>query len=436
MSPAVTLRSVGTSGGQAAAFMYDLARSVVYTRQGNPAWAGQERDGDVGIRPDDLFFGAKVGDVQPDWVDKNRIAIPQADEQQRLLANMITFMLRDKLPLPRFWYLPRGEEAVGGHERRRPRERRHGVPLRPLQGTEPGRLLGGELGMRPVDLVPVRRSPLTNAQAAAYVAEGFEVSLHTNYLTCPPVPISEAALDALFDTQLSAFQSSYPSVPAPVSSRIHCVFWPGWTTSARVERDHGMRIDANYYHYPGSWIGTTPGFLNGGGFPMRFAETDGTLLDVYQANTNMTDESGQTYPATVNTLLNNATGSLGYFGAFGVNMHTDYPTPHAGAEAIVAAAKSRSVPVISYKQLLDWTEGRNNSTISGLSWNAGTFTFTTTAAAGSNGLQTMVPTAGPVGTLRTLRKNGVAVSFTKLTIKGVQYARFTTTTGTFVATYS
>ena len=45
-NPAVTLRNVGASGGQAAAFTYDLARSVVETRQGNPAWAGQERDGD------------------------------------------------------------------------------------------------------------------------------------------------------------------------------------------------------------------------------------------------------------------------------------------------------------------------------------------------------------------------------------------------------
>ena len=44
-NPAVTLRSVGTNGGQAAAFTYDLARSIVYTRQGNPAWSGQERDG-------------------------------------------------------------------------------------------------------------------------------------------------------------------------------------------------------------------------------------------------------------------------------------------------------------------------------------------------------------------------------------------------------
>ena len=46
-NPAVTLRSVGGNGGQAAAFTYDLARSIVYTRQGNPAWSGQERDGNI-----------------------------------------------------------------------------------------------------------------------------------------------------------------------------------------------------------------------------------------------------------------------------------------------------------------------------------------------------------------------------------------------------
>ncbi len=111
-NPAVTLRSVGSSGGQAAAFTFDLARSVVYTRQGNPAWAGQERDTAPGIRPDDLFYGARAGDVQPDWIDTNKIAIPQADEQQRLLLNLITVMERDKLPMPHFWYLPRGEKAV------------------------------------------------------------------------------------------------------------------------------------------------------------------------------------------------------------------------------------------------------------------------------------------------------------------------------------
>ena len=50
--------------------------------------------------------------AQADWVDLNKVAIPQADEQQRLLANLIVHMNSDKKPLPRFWYFPRGEKAV------------------------------------------------------------------------------------------------------------------------------------------------------------------------------------------------------------------------------------------------------------------------------------------------------------------------------------
>ncbi|NML19138.1 hypothetical protein, partial [Azohydromonas caseinilytica] len=75
--PAVTLRSVGA--GKAAAFTYDLATSVVYTRQGNPAWAAQERDGLTPIRSDDKYYGAAAADPQSDWVDLAKVAIPQAD---------------------------------------------------------------------------------------------------------------------------------------------------------------------------------------------------------------------------------------------------------------------------------------------------------------------------------------------------------------------
>ena len=54
------------------------------------------------MRPNDLFFGAASFDPKPDWVDFNKIAIPQADEQQRLLANMIISMNADRGVLPRF----------------------------------------------------------------------------------------------------------------------------------------------------------------------------------------------------------------------------------------------------------------------------------------------------------------------------------------------
>jgi len=98
-NPAVTLHSVGTNGGQSAAFTFDLARSIVYTRQGNPAWAGQDRNGIPPIRTNGLFFGG----ADPDSVNLDKVAIPQADELQRLLGNMILSMSADKRPLPRFW---------------------------------------------------------------------------------------------------------------------------------------------------------------------------------------------------------------------------------------------------------------------------------------------------------------------------------------------
>ncbi len=111
-NPAVTVRTVGSNGGHAAAFAYDLAKSVVYTRQGNPASAGQERDDDNAgpiIRSDDMFVPSET---EPGWLDMNKVAIPQADEQQRLLANLILTVNRDSMPLPRFWYFPGDAKAV------------------------------------------------------------------------------------------------------------------------------------------------------------------------------------------------------------------------------------------------------------------------------------------------------------------------------------
>jgi hypothetical protein len=277
---------------------------------------------------------------------------------------------------------------------------------------------------------------LTNTQAATYIAAGFEVAVHPLVSSCPSATMTEAELGTYYDNDLAQFQTKYTSVPAPVSSRTHCVYWPDWASNAKVELARGIRMDTNYYHYPGPWIGAKPGFMNGGGFPMRFADLNGTPIDVYQANTNLTDESTTNYATSIAALLDNAVGSAGYYGAFGANMHTDNPAPHAGAEAIVSAALARSVPVISYKQLLTWVDGRNASTIRGLSWNAGTLTFVTTVGAGANGLQTMLPLQGPAGALTSITRAGNAVPYTVQTIKGVQYALFTAATAAYVATYA
>ena len=129
-------------------------------------------------------------------------------------------------------------------------------------------------------------------------------------------------------------------MPSPKTNRLHCIAFSDWSSQPKVELANGMRMDTNYYYWPGSWIQNRPGFMTGSGMPMRFADTDGSMIDIYQAMTQMTDESDQAYPFTPNSLLDNALGSLGYYGAFTANMHTDSATIPQN-DALIASAKAR-----------------------------------------------------------------------------------------------
>ena len=426
-NPAVTVRSVGSAGGQAAAFTYDLARSVVYTRQGNPAWSGQERDGISPIRSDDLFFGG----AQADWVDLTKVAIPQADEQQRLLANLINFMNVDRKPLPRFWYLPRGLKAavvMTGDD--------HGN-----NGTA-GRFdiytANSPSGCSVNDWECVRatsyiypNTPINPSQAAAFVASGFEIGVH---VTTGCADYTPQSLADNFNSDLGAFAANFPGLPAPQTNRTHCIPWSDYSSHPQTELAHGIRFDTNYYYWPPSWVNDVPGMFTGSGMPMRFARQDGTLIDVYQATTQMTDESGQSYPLHIDTLLDRALGATGYYGVFTANMHTDFAA-HAESDAIVASAQARGVPIVSSKQMLDWLDGRNGSTFGNLSWTGNTLSFAVAVGAGANGLQGLVPVESSVGNVTGITRNGSPVTYTTQTIKGVGYAVFTATAGNYQVQY-
>ncbi len=73
------------------------------------------------IRSDDLFYGNAAGDPQPDWVDLDKVAIPQADEQQRLLANLILQGNRRSLSAAAVLVPAAGAQGRDRHDRRRPR---------------------------------------------------------------------------------------------------------------------------------------------------------------------------------------------------------------------------------------------------------------------------------------------------------------------------
>ncbi|MBM4201082.1 MAG: WD40 repeat domain-containing protein, partial [Gammaproteobacteria bacterium] len=308
-NPAVTLHAAGSHGGQAAAFTYDLATSIVQTRQGNPAWRDMERDGFPPQRSDDKFFGDAAFDSQADWINLDKVAIPQADEQQRLLANLILHMNLPKKPLPRFWYFPRDHKAVvimtgddhgnNGTQGRfnqfiaaSPSACSSSDPEVRAQALQNWQCVRGTSYIFP-------SSPLSAAQATAFEAQGFEIGLHIN-TGCADFTLG--SLRTFYSDQLASFATKWPGVPAPITQRHHCIAWTDWATGAIVQLENGIRFDTSYYFWPPGWVQDRPGFFSGSGMPMRFADLDGSVIDVFHATSQMTDESGQSYPFTINTL--------------------------------------------------------------------------------------------------------------------------------------
>ncbi|MBL7739314.1 MAG: DUF4082 domain-containing protein [Chitinophagaceae bacterium] len=433
-NPAVTTINVGSNGGKAVAFLYDLPTSIIYTRQGNPAWAGQKRDGTTGpVRSDDMFFGLPANSGA-DWIDFNKISIPQADEQQRLLANIILQHNMHRKPLPRFWYLPRDLKAAivmtgDDHFNNGTAGRfNHYLTLGPNtpQDVANWNAIRGTSYIYP-------GTPISDAQAAEFDAQGFEIALHpttscTNY--------TESSLNTAITTQTGSFLGYLPSLSSPVSNRTHCLPWSDWASQAKVEAQNGIRLDVNYYYWPASWVQSRPGMFTGSGMPMRFGDLDGTMIDCYQATTQITDESGLNVSTFTNSLLDKAIGPEGYYGVFVANMHTDTGANHVGSQAVINSALARQVPVISAKQMLTWLDGRNHSSFGSITWVGNVLNFTITAASGSNNLRAMLPVNAGSGILTQISRAGSPISYTTATIKGIEYAFFDASiTGNYSANY-
>ncbi len=238
-------------------------------------------------------------------------------------------------------------------------------------------------------------TPLTDAQAATYNAQGFEVGLH---VTTDCADWTPSSLDDFYSSQLDDWHAKYPE-PAGPGDEPHALH-RGATTppSRRSSSQHGIRFDTNYYYWPGS---LDPGPAR----PVHRLRVPDALRRPRTATrstctrppTQMTDESDQSYPPTINTLLDNALGPLGYYGVFTANMHTDNATPLAvvrrSSRPRSRAASRSSRPA----RCSTWLDGRNASSFGNVSFAGNVLSFTLTAGAGANGLQAMLPATSGIG---------------------------------------
>lgn len=171
--------------------------------------------------------------------------------------------------------------------------------------------------------------------------------------------------------------------------------------------------------------------MTGSGFPMKFADADGTVLDIYQATTHLVNENGVDHVGSVHFLIDKATGPEGFFGAFGT--HYDYSDDFF--KTITAIAKSRGIAMISAEQLLQWLDARNASRFDNIVWKENTLSFQAHVGTGTNTVTAMLPLWSSGHRLMTVACDGIPASFQEQTLKGLEYATFPVKSGPCEAFY-
>lgn len=436
---AVTSRSVGS--GIAAAIAYDLPASIIATRQGNLAWENQQRDGAGGpVRSSDLFAGASAIDPQDDWVDFARIEVPQADEQQRLFAKLLA-SAPNATPLPRLWYLPRQLRAAlvmtgDGHAVTAVQDR-----IDRMDDMSPSGCVVADWECRRGTWYMWNShnedggGSIPAATAAAWVARGYGFGLHhdTNCQDRTPAAFAGDPTWGL-QPQLATFAAMYPGLAPQETMRTHCVVWTTWLNNQKIGRANGIRLDLNSYYWPGSWVQDRPGLMTGSGFPMKLADRDGSTIDVWATNTQLTDESGQTLNLHTRTLLDNALDpTKQFFGAFVANMHVD-SSEEATAQTVLNVAVGRGVPIISAEQLLEWSDDRAATRLADTTWDGTALGFDVDTDA--RNLDVLVPAAIDGRRIASVKRcDGTAITPTTAVIKGVEQAFVRVTSGRYAVSY-
>ena len=427
--PAVVGFNYGT--GQAVAFTYDLAQNVIYTRQGNPANANIDVDGDGITRTIDLF--QTIGGGAP-WINRDRIPIPQADEQQRLFARLVQQLVSNVHPLPQLWYFPDTAKTMlilTGDA--------HANPTSYYQ-NEVNSLdsHGGKITF----YISIASNP-TDASVQAWRAQGNEFGIHPYAYKQDSNPsFNITSLAQGYDVYTSWFSSTFSS-PQSRTVRNHQVVWQGWTDAADIAVAHGIALDTNFYHW-GPWLkkpdGTWPhGYITGSGQAMKFIRADGTILPIYQQLTQLVDEHllGVISPNLENLNGTQAIGvsrqlidasQAGDYAALMTQNHVDYygyGDPQVWAEGTLDYARSLGVPIWNADQWLNFVETRHDANYSGVAWDgtAGSLTFNLSANPTPGiTLTTLLPLTYDARGLQSVTVDGVAHSFSVQSVKGIATA--------------
>lgn len=400
--------------GRTAAWAFDLARSTAYVRQGDPAFAGLERDGLPPLRTTDVFYQN---------VDLERLPVPHADVQMRLFSRVVIDLLADHQPVPRLWYFPGAARTMliptGDSHVQTPSS--YAALIAALENV----------GAR-ATIFLARFLDLSASPVSTWVANGHELAVH-------PV-FAEDGIPGNFTqgytTAFTWFQGAFPSSAAP-TVRHHALEWGGWTAPVTVMNTAGIGMDLSYsafgptVHRPNQQT-QAHGFINGSGLPMRFVTAAGQVLPVYQQSTSLADEQlvagvdseGLSVAAALAVSRSIIDASLaGGHSAIATQFHVDYypyDEVRPWVDGTLAYAASRQIPMWPSARWLRFVQARAATTISGQTWNAaaGLMTFGLAVPAGAEPQSVMLPPSFGDRVLSQVTVDGATVTATLLTVNG------------------
>jgi len=424
--PSVVLNNYGK--GHAAAYTYNLPKSIVLTRQGNPDWAGEERDKVDGPTATDLFYPLK-GEVQ--WNDPEKIAIPQADEQMRLLSHIIEKFAGFNKPIPRLWYFPDNYKCIfiftiDGEDSR---ETDIDNEIKDVQNK------GGNATLYEIGTY------IYASTVNKWRSDGHEVAIHYNDVPNYDNP-TYSNMITVFDTMTANFKKAYGIIP--VTGRNHWAVWcskdslgmKDFAEQVVIEEKYGLGMDCNYYQFGGNkvypnWIGGV-GHFTGSGIPMKFADVTGRILDIYQSNTQLPDETWlkENIESKSKILIDRSLDEENYT-YINANYHTWYwgECREAGLR-VLDYCNTRGVPVWTAERVYKFLKMKDEAVFSDIKWSNNTLAFKLTSGINNpEGLTFLLPSIHGDLEISSVTVNRQNIKFDRIIIKGSEYASVTLTPG-------
>ncbi len=428
--PAIVFNYFGK--GHAVAFLYNLPENIVYTRQGNPDFAGIEKDGINGLRAMDMFTDG--------WVDSENNTINQADEQMQLLTHIVEKMSSFNKPLPRFWYFPDSLKCVVTLTN----DGENSSEADFIQQFQDVDSLGAKMSLYILDVDKVSKEWVKK-----WSAKGFEIAGHPDDTREAPNPQWENMNKAL-NLKKEQIAAKYG---LPLNTNVnHWFVWCGndnngnkeFAAQAELEERSGIKLDINYAHYDmnsnqGHFLGTmgyNQGNFTGSGLVMKFATSKGKILNIYQHLNNVYDQlymENDAQDAFFNCFKGLMDRSLHneIYSFISVKAHNnEYFFSKKPLLQMITYANENGIPVWTAENLLNFIETRDNASFSDIKWEKDKLIFKIhSELKHPNNLTCMIPFRFEGKKIAAIQMHNKSQPFSVWKVKGTDYALFSVKPG-------